>query len=125
MREHYRDGNDIPKVPGYIDDVPRLSRSSDDAHEMLVHIIAVEMDRPSIYMGGPSKSSRRKAENAAERIEARWRETPMGVLFTPILSAKLDDMQLHDDTGDPRDEGYMAAVDELRRWLRHGDECND
>ena len=33
------------------------------------------------------------------------------------LAEKLDDMTLHDETGDPRDEGYMAAVRELRDWL--------
>jgi hypothetical protein len=33
------------------------------------------------------------------------------------LAAKLDDMTLHDETGDPRDEGYMDAVRELREWL--------
>ena len=40
----------------------------------------------------------------------------------PLLSAllaKLDDMQLHDDTGDPADIGYQSAVDELREWARH------
>jgi hypothetical protein len=33
------------------------------------------------------------------------------------LADKLDDMTLYDETGDPRDEGYMAAVRELRDWL--------
>jgi hypothetical protein len=33
------------------------------------------------------------------------------------LAEKLDDMTLHDETGDPRDEGYMDAVRELRDWL--------
>jgi hypothetical protein len=33
------------------------------------------------------------------------------------LTEKLDDMTLHDETGDPRDEGYMAAVRELRDWI--------
>ena len=28
----------------------------------LVHRIAVELDKPSVYMSGPSKSSKRKAE---------------------------------------------------------------
>ncbi len=37
------------------------------------------------------------------------------------LAAKLDDMELHDDTGDPRDEGYMAAVNELREALAAAD----
>lgn len=32
------------------------------------------------------------------------------------LLAKLDGMQLHDNTGHPRDEGYQSAVDELRAW---------
>ncbi len=32
------------------------------------------------------------------------------------LSEKLDEMTLHDETGDPRDQGYMAAVRELRDW---------
>ena len=49
-------------------------------------------------------------------------ETPLGEVLTPIVSAKLDDMTLHDDTGDPRDEGYMDAVNELRHWLRYGDD---
>lgn len=48
-------------------------------------------------------------------------DTPMGEFLTPILSAKLDAMQLHDDTGDPHDEGYMAAVAELREWMHGGD----
>jgi hypothetical protein len=34
------------------------------------------------------------------------------------LAAQLDEMTLHDDTGDPRDEGYMAAVRELRGWIK-------
>lgn len=33
------------------------------------------------------------------------------------LVSKLDDMTLHDETGHPHDEGYMAAVRELREWL--------
>lgn len=33
------------------------------------------------------------------------------------LVEKLDEMQLHDDTGDPRDEGYMAAVNEMREFV--------
>jgi hypothetical protein len=33
------------------------------------------------------------------------------------LTAKLDDMTLHDETKNPRDEGYMDAVRELREWL--------
>ena len=37
--------------------------------------------------------------------------------FPEALAAKLDDMTLHDETGDPRDLGYMAAVRELRDWL--------
>lgn len=34
------------------------------------------------------------------------------------LASQLDEMTLHDDTGDPRDEGYMAAVRELRGWIK-------
>ena len=34
------------------------------------------------------------------------------------LARKLDEMQLHDDTGDPYDEGYMAAIQELRKAFR-------
>lgn len=30
----------------------------------------------------------------------------------------LDDMKLHDDTGDPRDEGYMDAWGRVDSWLR-------
>lgn len=37
-----------------------------------------------------------------------------------ILLAQLDEMNLHDDTGDPQDVGYMAAVGELREALRRG-----
>jgi hypothetical protein len=33
------------------------------------------------------------------------------------LAEQLDEMTLHDETGDPRDEGYMAAVRDLRDWL--------
>jgi hypothetical protein len=32
------------------------------------------------------------------------------------LEEKLDEMTLHDETSDPRDQGYMAAVRELRTW---------
>lgn len=32
------------------------------------------------------------------------------------LRAKLDEMTLQDDTGDPVDDGYMGAVDEMKRW---------
>jgi len=35
----------------------------------------------------------------------------------PSLAEKLDEMTLHDETGDPRDVGYMAAVRELREWV--------
>lgn len=35
----------------------------------------------------------------------------------PSLAEKLDEMTLHDETGDPRDEGYMAAVRELPAWI--------
>lgn len=35
----------------------------------------------------------------------------------PSLTEKLDEMALHDETGDPRDDGYMAAVRELREWV--------
>lgn len=34
------------------------------------------------------------------------------------LNEKLMEMTLHDNTGHPRDEGYMDAVRELRDWLR-------
>ena len=57
-------------------------------------------------------------------FDVRFREEPntrLGEVLTPILSAKLDDMALHDDTGDPRDEGYMAAIEELREWMAGGD----
>lgn len=33
------------------------------------------------------------------------------------LNEKLMEMTLHDDTGDPRDEGYMDAVREIRDFL--------
>jgi hypothetical protein len=33
------------------------------------------------------------------------------------LNEKLMEMTLYDDTGDPRDEGYMDAVREIRTWL--------
>jgi hypothetical protein len=32
------------------------------------------------------------------------------------LAEQLDEMTLHDETGDPRDEGYMDAARELREW---------
>ena len=37
------------------------------------------------------------------------------------LRARLDDLRLHDDTGDPHDEGYMAALYDIRRHFL-GDE---
>lgn len=33
------------------------------------------------------------------------------------LEGKLDEMTLHDDTGDPQDVGFMAAVNELRELV--------
>lgn len=33
------------------------------------------------------------------------------------LRAKLEEMRLHDNTGDPLDTGYMQAVEELTAWL--------
>jgi hypothetical protein len=33
------------------------------------------------------------------------------------LREKLDEMRLHDNTGDPLDVGYMQAVEELVQWL--------
>jgi hypothetical protein len=44
------------------------------------------------------------------------KHAPVAVILD-TLAAKLDDMTLHDETGDPRDEGYMDAVRELRDWL--------
>jgi hypothetical protein len=35
----------------------------------------------------------------------------------PGLQAKLDEMRLHENTGDPSDEGYMDAIRELDEWL--------
>jgi hypothetical protein len=35
----------------------------------------------------------------------------------PSLVEKLDEMTLHDETGNPRDAGYMAAVREIREWV--------
>lgn len=34
-----------------------------------------------------------------------------------LLRAQLDEMRLHEDTGDPSDEGYMNAIRELDDWL--------
>jgi hypothetical protein len=39
------------------------------------------------------------------------------------LTAKLDDMTLHDETGDRRGEGYMTAVRELRAWIAERARC--
>ena len=58
-------------------------------------------------------------------FDLRFQEHPttrLGDVLSPILGAKLDAMTLRDDTGDAYDEGYMAAVDELRDWMEHGDE---
>lgn len=33
------------------------------------------------------------------------------------IQEKLEEMELHDATGDPSDAGYMAAVEEIREWL--------
>jgi hypothetical protein len=55
----------------------------------------------------PSRSEPPKASDASER-------TPD---LASSLNEKLMEMTLFDDTGDPRDEGYMAAVRELRTWL--------
>lgn len=40
-------------------------------------------------------------------------QTPQRV----ALGEKLDDMTLNDETRNPRDEGYMDAVREIRDWL--------
>jgi hypothetical protein len=45
---------------------------------------------------------------AAESLNTRCRTE---------VKAKLAEMELHDDTGDPRDEGYMAAVNELAEFF--------
>jgi hypothetical protein len=55
-----------------------------------------------------------RAERRAERAEGR---AELAEACFTALGAKLDDMELHDDTGDPRDEGYMAAITEIREWL--------
>lgn len=57
----------------------------------------------------------------ADVAEAERDGKRMGDMLTPILGAKLDSMELHDDTGDSHDEGYMDAIHELRDWLEHGD----
>lgn len=61
-------------------------------------------------------------------IDFKFRTEPttrLGDVLTPILSAKLNDMTLHDDTGDPRDIGYMAAVEEIREWMGGADATED
>jgi hypothetical protein len=44
--------------------------------------------------------------------------------FSPLpryyIAAKLSDMELHDDLPDSFDQGYMAAVNELKDWLDQG-----
>lgn len=44
--------------------------------------------------------------------------------YTPEsqLRAKLEEMTLHDDTGDQLDEGYMMAVREIRRHFLGDDD---
>jgi hypothetical protein len=37
--------------------------------ELLVHLIACELDKPSVYMGGPSQRSKRKAEAIMQIVE--------------------------------------------------------
>ncbi len=56
--------------------------------------------------------------------EYSWLEPPNGSNavehapdFVSGLDDKLMDMTLHDGTGDPRDEGYMDEVREIRDWL--------
>lgn len=34
-----------------------------------------------------------------------------------VISDRLDELALHDDTGDPRDAGYMAALADVRATL--------
>lgn len=53
----------------------------------------------------------------AESIEERLRLLIRLADRTSKLASKLDEMALHDDTGDPRDEGYMAAIRELREFV--------
>ena len=38
--------------------------------DLVLHIIASELDKPSVYMGGPSPRSRRTAAKIVERLEA-------------------------------------------------------
>jgi hypothetical protein len=40
-----------------------------------------------------------------------------GTVAVEDVRARLNEMALVDDTDDPHDEGYMAAVDEMRAWL--------
>lgn len=51
-------------------------------------------------------------DDGGQRRAERYVDKPEGQIFE-----KLNEMQLHDATGDPHDEGYMAAVNELRDWL--------
>lgn len=55
----------------------------------------------------------------AERLEAAAGEnTGEEREFVLGLRDLLNEMQLHDDTGDRHDAGYMSAVNEVREWLK-------
>ncbi len=54
--------------------------SDKDPYEAAVFVIAQYLDRPSIYMGGPSERSRRKAEDIVgllrvNDLAVQWEET--------------------------------------------------
>lgn len=111
-------GDDFEPAPAAVEEVARVlwaeSRRWEQRHSDIVSVYPYER------LIGATKDDLR--EYATAVLRALWTEIRLGDLITPILSAKLKDMQLHDDTGDPHDEGYMAAVNELREWLVVGDE---
>lgn len=66
---------------------------------------------------------RAAAQDVYDRLKhemaAQARNTLLNDLSLSLndLAAKLGEMELHDDTGDRFDAGYMVALAEIRAWM--------
>lgn len=57
----------------------------------------------------------KRGDNYEEHL-ANWQ---VRAVFS-VIADRLDELALHDDTGDLRDEGYMAALADVRTTLLEG-----
>lgn len=98
------------------DEMRKANVTPEDTDRPLGQSVEYWQDRALDYATAHDKARveiaqlrRQLGDKAAEARAATLRE----------LRAKLDEMELHDNTGHPRDEGYMHAWQEIADWLAH------